>query len=254
MISVIIPVLNEAERIEPFLQHLHPFRTAGHELIIVDGGSTDSTPEKCVPYADRVLIASAGRAHQMNVGADAAQGHLLLFQHVDTLLPDTAMAVLSKLSGSEEQVWGRFDVCLTAGHWMFPIISTLMNWRSRFTHIATGDQSIFISRSLFEEVGGFPDQPLMEDIELSARLRGLAAPVCLKERVTTSSRRWQKKGVWKTIVLMWRFRLAYFMGTPAEQLAAIYYPGLKPVTDRSVKQLHPKPCESKQSQESFYLS
>lgn len=254
MISVIIPVLNEAERIEPFLQHLHPFRTAGHELIIVDGGSTDSTPEKCVPYADRVLITSAGRAHQMNVGADFAQGNLLLFQHVDTLLPDTAMAVLSRLSDFDEQVWGRFDVRLTAGHWMFPIISTLMNWRSRFTHIATGDQSIFISRSLFEEVGGFPDQPLMEDIELSDRLRMLAAPLCLKDRVTTSSRRWHKNGVWKTILLMWRFRLAYFMGTPAEQLAASYYPCIKLVSDLKVEQLHPEPVKAKDKKKSAYLS
>ncbi len=254
MISVIIPVLNESETIEVFLRHLQPFRNSGHELIVVDGGSADGTPDKCVPFADKVLVTSTGRAHQMNVGADAAEGSLLLFQHVDTLLPENAESVLSGVSVSDAPVWGRFDVRLTPGHWMFPVISRLMNWHSRFTHIATGDQSIFVSRTLFDEVGGFPAQPLMEDIELSARLRRLAAPVCLKERVTTSSRRWQKKGVWKTIGQMWRFRLAYFMGTPAEQLAAIYYPGLKPVTDPSVKQLHPKLCEPKQSLESFYLS
>lgn len=252
MISVIIPVLNESETIEVFLRHLQSFRNSGHELIVVDGGSTDGTPEKCVLFADKVLATSSGRAHQMNVGADAAQGNLLLFQHVDTQLPDNAESVLNGLSTSDEQVWGRFDVRLTPGHWMFPVISRLMNWRSRFTHIATGDQSIFISRSLFDEVGGFPAQPLMEDVELCSRLRKLATPVCLDDKVVTSSRRWQKHGVWKTMVLMWRFRLAYFMGTPAEQLAAIYYPNIKPVTDPKVDQLHPKTATASDKKESIY--
>lgn len=253
MVSVIIPVLNESQRIEGFLRHLQPFRHAGHELIIVDGGSTDGSPEKCMPYVDKVLRTSAGRAHQMNVGAHVAKGNMLLFQHVDTWLPVGAEAVLSRLSESDELIWGRFDVRLTPGHWLFPVISLLMNWRSRFTHIATGDQSIFISRPLFDEVGGFPEQLLMEDVELCSRLRRLLPPVCLSDKVVTSSRRWQKQGVWKTIVLMWRFRLAYSMGTPSEKLASIYYPNIKPVTDQKVEQLHPKSDRCSDSKKSTCL-
>ena len=254
MISVIIPVLNEAETIEPFLRHLQPFRDAGHEVIVVDGGSSDGTPEKSVSYADRILITSAGRAHQMNAGANAANGQLFLFQHVDTFLPKTAEALLDAVSNADSFIWGRFDVRLARGHWMFPVIATLMNWRSRFTQIATGDQSIFISRSLFDEVGGFPNQPLMEDIEISSQLRMLSAPVCLKDKVTTSSRRWLVHGVWKTIWLMWRIRLAYFMGSTADQLSAIYYPGIKPVKDPGIEHFYPRAVESNVTEEERPLS
>ncbi|OOV88513.1 TIGR04283 family arsenosugar biosynthesis glycosyltransferase [Oceanospirillum linum] len=169
MISVIIPVLNEADNVESFLRHLQPFRESGHELILVDGGSTDSTLSLAAPWVDRVLVSAAGRAQQMNAGAAVAKGNMLLFQHVDTILPDSAVCTLSSLGA--RSCWGRFDVCLSPGHWMFPVIAGLMNIRSRVTGIATGDQSIFVSRDLFDQVNGFPLQPLMEDIELSVRLK-----------------------------------------------------------------------------------
>lgn len=241
MISVIVPVLNEAEKIEPFLRHLQPLRADGHEVIVVDGGSADGTAERSVPYADRVLITSPGRGFQMNAGARVASGGLLLFQHVDTWLPESAIRALTDCLDKPGVCWGRFDVRLSSGHWLFPVISVLMNWRSRLTHIATGDQSIFVSRSLFDRVSGFPDQPLMEDIELSSRLRRIQAPDCLGTRVITSSRRWQKNGVCKTILMMWCFRLAYFIGISPEKLAGVYYPGIQPLADRSVFQLFPKP-------------
>ena len=231
MISIVIPVLNEASKIVRFLQHLQPFREAGHELILVDGGSHDGTPELAEDLVDQLVLTDAGRAHQMNQGAALAKGDLLLFQHVDTWLPDKAVTLLASLEG--ESVWGRFDVRLTPGHWMFPVIAHLMNYRSRLTGIATGDQSIFVSRELFVRVGGFPAQRLMEDVELSGRLKRYADPLCLREKVLTSSRRWRHQGVWKTIFLMWRLRLAYFLGRSPEQLAAIYYPQLKSAPNKN---------------------
>ena len=240
MISVIIPVLNEADNIESFLRHLQPFRESGHELILVDGGSTDNTLSHVAPWVDRVLVSGAGRARQMNAGAAVAKGDLLLFQHVDTLLPDSTVCTLSSLEG--KSCWGRFDVCLSPGHWMFPVISGLMNIRSRVTGIATGDQSIFVSRDLFDRVGGFPLQPLMEDVELSTRLKRITSPVCIRNKVRTSSRRWQEKGVWRTIFLMWQFRLAYFLGIPAETLAASYYPGYELKSDIRVREVSFENC------------
>lgn len=239
MISVIIPALNESDQIVAFLEHLQGFRAAGHELILVDGGSCDGTPELAIPYVDRILITSPGRAHQMNAGADVAEGQLLLFQHVDTHLPENAVHLLVALLDRSESFWGRFDVRLSPGHWLLPVVAGMMNLRSRFTQIATGDQSLFVSRDLFDEVGGFPRQPLMEDVELSTRLRRLSAVVCIRSPAITSSRRWMKHGVWKTILLMWRLRLSYFMGTSPEQLAALYYPGIKPVYQPEVIQFYP---------------
>jgi len=222
LISVIVPVLNESEQIESVLQQLQVFRQAGHEVILIDGGSTDHTVVLAQPYVDVLLESERGRANQMNAGAEAALGDLLLFQHVDTRLPPDALEQLDGLKG--RSLWGRFDVRLSSGHWMFPVIAQMMNWRSRLTGIATGDQSIFVSRDLFDQIGGIPPQPLMEDIALSARLKKIVAPVCLKAAVTTSSRRWQKKGVWRTILLMWAMRLAYAFGVSAHYLADIYYP------------------------------
>lgn len=225
MISVVVPVLNEAAQIESLLLDLQTFRHAGHELIVVDGGSSDLSVTLAEPWVDRIVHSDRGRALQMNAGAQVAQGDLLLFQHVDTRLPASALECLQGLAGRD--VWGRFDVQLTRGHWMFPVIARFMNWRSRLTGIATGDQSIFVARGLFERTAGFPGQPLMEDIELTARLRKVMPPICLRDRVVTSSRRWQQKGVWRTIFLMWRLRLAYFLGVSPERLVEIYYPARK---------------------------
>jgi len=222
LISVIVPVLNESEQIESVLQQLQVFRQAGHEVILIDGGSTDHTVALAQPYVDVLIESERGRASQMNAGAEIALGDLLLFQHVDTRLPPDALEQLDGLQG--KSLWGRFDVRLSSGHWMFPVIAQMMNWRSRLTGIATGDQSIFVSRDLFKKIGGIPPQPLMEDIALSTCLKKIVAPVCLKAAVTTSSRRWQKKGVWRTIFLMWAMRLAYAFGVSAHYLADIYYP------------------------------
>ena len=220
-ISIIVPVLNEATDIAATLDVLAPLRAKGHEVIVVDGGSTDDTVARCRSRADRVVDAPRGRARQMNAGAAVAQGAVLLFLHADTQLPPAAeRLVLGAVARGA--VWGRFDVCIAGGSAMFPVIACFMNWRSRLSGIATGDQAIFVRRETLERVGGFPDQPLMEDIELSRRLRAMARPACLHACVQTSGRRWERRGVWPTIVLMWRLRWRYWRGVPADELAKAY--------------------------------
>lgn len=216
-ISIIIPVLNEAAEIEARLQALQAVRPFA-EIWVVDGGSQDDTYQRALPLVDGVLRSAPGRAIQMNTGARAAQGEQLLFLHCDTTLPEVQHWYSAVLQAD----WGRFDVIIAGNHVAFPVISTLMNVRSRLTGVATGDQAMFVRRSLFWEAGGFPEQPLMEDIALSARLKAYAKPRCLPVRVTTSGRRWLKHGVFKTILLMWGLRLAYWLGVPPERLAHYY--------------------------------
>jgi rSAM/selenodomain-associated transferase 2 len=220
-ISVIVPVLDEATGVAAMLDALTPLRAEGHELIVVDGGSSDGTAALCRPRADRVIDAPRGRARQMNAGAAAAQGAVLLFLHADTRLPPAAARLVQ---GAIERgaVWGRFDVRIDGGSALLPVIAHCMNWRSRLSGIATGDQAIFVQRVAFERVGGFPDQPLMEDIELSRRLRAIASPACLRACVRTSGRRWDSRGVWRTMFLMWRLRWRYWRGVPADALAKAY--------------------------------
>lgn len=221
VVSIVVPALDEAGGIERTLQALQPWREAGHELIVVDGGSRDDTAAKAAAWADRVLVSERGRARQMNAGAAAAAGTILLFLHADTRLPAGApQAVLQAVSGGA--AWGRFDVTIEGRSAWLPVVARLMNWRSRWTGIATGDQAVFVRRADFDAAGGFPDQPLMEDIELSRRLRARGAPACLRLRATTSGRRWDQRGAWRTILLMWRLRLLYALGTPAERLARAY--------------------------------
>lgn len=220
-LSIIVPVLNEAGGISTTLQALAPLRARGHELIVADGGSADGTPERCTGLADAVIATPRGRARQMNAGAAQARGELLLFLHADTQLPPGAEAALARTvqAGAD---WGRFDVQIDGRSAMLPIVATLMNARSRLSGIATGDQAIFVRRTVFESIGGFPDQPLMEDIELSRRLRARSRPACLRERVVTSGRRWDSRGAWRTIVLMWTLRLRYWLGASPEALARAY--------------------------------
>ncbi|WP_201276083.1 TIGR04283 family arsenosugar biosynthesis glycosyltransferase [Methylotetracoccus oryzae] len=221
-LSIIIPTLHEADRIDNLLGSLAPLRAQGHELIVVDGGSADGTAERARSGADRVCAASRGRALQMNAGAAIAGGSVLLFLHADTELPPTAAeAVLEGLRRSGRD-WGRFDVDIAGRHPMLRVIAWCMNHRSRLSRIATGDQGMFVRRATFWAVGAFPEQPLMEDIELSKRLRRVSQPLCLRTRITTSGRRWEAHGVWRTIGLMWRLRWLYWRGVSPERLASLY--------------------------------
>ncbi len=225
-LSIIIPVLNETSVLPGLLGHLAPLRARGAEVIVVDGGSEDGS-QQIASHAGALLVhCERGRARQMNAGATAAHGDVLLFLHADTLLPARAMQAIETAlrhdGRARDYAWGHFDVHIDGRSFMLRVVAGLMNWRSRLTGIATGDQAMFVTRAAFETAGGFPDQPLMEDIEISRRLLTLSRPVCLKEKVITSGRRWETCGVWKTIWLMWRLRWSYWRGVSASELARSY--------------------------------
>jgi rSAM/selenodomain-associated transferase 2 len=223
LISIIIPVLNEAAALPVCLQSLQPLRQQNCELIVVDGGSIDDSLAIAAPLADRVLTTRRGRAAQMNTGIRVAQGDILWFLHGDSLPPPEAADLIRTSLDRPGHVWGRFDIRLSGNRPLLRIVETLMNSRSRLTGIATGDQGIFVRRAVFERIGGYPAIPLMEDIALSYTLKRISRPVCLRQRLLTSSRRWEREGIWKTILLMWRLRLAYFFGADPARLARRYY-------------------------------
>jgi rSAM/selenodomain-associated transferase 2 len=216
-LSIVIPTLNEAGLIRTSLESLAPLRRRGHEVMVVDGGSADGTPELARPLCDVVLSSAPGRALQMNAGARAARGEVLIFLHADTRLP--AQAERAVIHAVREHLWGRFDVRIDSRHPLLKAVGWMMNLRSRLTGIATGDQALFVRREAFP---GFPQIPLMEDIAFSREMKRRGPPACLRERVTTSARRWEARGVLRTIVLMWRLRLLYFLGAPPERLARRY--------------------------------
>lgn len=224
-LSVIIPVWREAGTIEATLERLQSLLSVageqGHEIIVVDGGSGDGTASLAEPLCNRVIISEPGRAGQMNAGAAAASGNVLLFLHADTRLPASALDHLADFDVSPA-AWGRFDVRLTGQRRLFRVIAWFMNHRSRLTGIATGDQAIFIRRGVFGELGGFADIPLMEDVEICGRLRRLSRPFCVSDPVVTDSRRWQQHGPWRTVFLMWRIRWRYWRGESPEALAKLY--------------------------------
>jgi rSAM/selenodomain-associated transferase 2 len=221
-ISIIVPVLDEAAGIAQALAALVPLRRRGHEVIVVDGGSVDGTPALARAGADRVVSAPLGRASQMNAGAAVARGDVLLFLHADTRLPgDADERILEGLAAGAKR-WGRFDVRIEGESRLFPLIAFFMNLRSRATGIATGDQAMFVRREAFERAGGFPSLELMEDIALSRSLKRLSPPLCLAVKAVTSGRRWQRHGVLRTVLLMWRLRLAFFLGTSPANLARRY--------------------------------
>ena len=220
-LSIVIPVLNEAARIEATFDLLSSLRERGAEVIVVDGGSDDATADVARMHADHVLTSARGRAAQMNAGAAITRGEVLLFLHADTQLPDYAdRLILSGLRATGRK-WGRFDVQFNEGP-LLALVALMMNLRSRMTGIATGDHAIFVSRADFEAIGGFPAIALMEDVALSARLKRIGRPLCLRARVTTSARRWKANGTMRTVFLMWRLRLAYFLGADPRQLAQRY--------------------------------
>nr|WP_295768228.1 TIGR04283 family arsenosugar biosynthesis glycosyltransferase [Rhodoferax sp.] len=244
-LSIIMPVLNEGPGIAQTLLALAPLRARGVQVIVVDGGSADDTVEQArqvlqalpvlggaiiadndaVPSDARawqIVSAPHGRAAQMNAGARQSVGATLLFLHADTHLPPAADTLVARALNRGSHHWGRFDVHIAGQYGMLRVIAALMNVRSRWTGIATGDQALFMTRVAFEKVGGFPAQPLMEDVEMSKRLLRLSRPACLRQRVVTSGRRWETRGVWRTVLLMWRLRFAYWRGVSPERLAGRY--------------------------------
>lgn len=222
MLSIVIPCLDEADAIAATLGALAPLRARGAEVIVVDGGSQDVTVAQARPLADAILTAPRGRAAQMNAGAARARGEILLFLHADTVLPEAADALVVDGLQRLRRGWGRFDVAIAGRNPLLRVVAALMNARSRLTGIATGDQAIFVTRSLFTAAGGYPEIPLMEDVALSRRLKRFGPPLCLRHKLTTSGRRWEKRGVLRTILLMWRLRLAYWLGADPRKLAVRY--------------------------------
>ena len=222
VISIIVPALNEAGVIEQTLAPLGPWREAGDEVLVVDGGSRDATVAMAAPLADRVLSAPRGRARQMNAGANAARGRLLLFVHADTSLDPACRAALVHACDGEGAAWGRFDVRLSGAARAFRVIEAMINLRSRISGIATGDQAMFVDAGLFRGVGGFPEIPLMEDVALSRLLRDHRRPAALRVRVVTSSRRWEQRGIVRTVMTMWLLRGAYAVGVSPQRLARWY--------------------------------
>ena len=216
-LSIIVPVLNEAAGIAGALEALAPLRARGHEVIVVDGGSEDGSRELALPLADRAIQAPRGRARQMNAGAALANGDVLLFLHADTRLPANADHLI--FHSLKKDLWGRFDVAIDGRSALLPVIAFFMNLRSRLTGIATGDQAIFVRREMFP---GYPEIALMEDVAFSTAMKRRSPPACLREKALTSGRRWERRGVLRTMLLMWRLRLAYSLGATPDELARRY--------------------------------
>jgi rSAM/selenodomain-associated transferase 2 len=216
----VVPALDEAAGLGEHLGALQALRREGCEVVVVDGGSRDATAEVARPLADAVLVARRGRGTQLNAGARAARGEWLLFLHADTRLPPGAVEAIRGALARRE--WGRFDVEIASRQPVLRLAARLMSWRSRLTGIATGDQAIFVRRRAFEAAGGFRDIPLMEDVALSAALRRISRPACLRLRVVTSARRWEAGGAIRTILLMWRLRLLFWLGRDPAALARRY--------------------------------
>jgi rSAM/selenodomain-associated transferase 2 len=219
--SIIIPTLNEEKTIALCLLPLQPLRN-NCEIILVDAGSASSD----YPYAhlaDKIISSAKDRARQMNLGAGHARGDILIFLHADTYLPDNALQLIEQHLGSKQ--WGRFDIQLSGDHFMLKVIAWMMNRRSRLTGIATGDQVIFVTKEAFATAGRYPEIALMEDIALSKALKKISPPLCLNAKVTSSGRRWEHFGIYRTILLMWSLRLRYFFGTDPQLLAALYSRG-----------------------------
>lgn len=227
-LGIVLPVLDEGAGLAGRLEGLQPLRSRGARVVVADGGSTDETWAVATAWADDVVLAPRGRGAQMNAGARACGCEVVLFLHADTALPaDADHLIREALSGGA--AWGRFDVRIDGPHTMLRVVERAINLRSRLTGIATGDQAMFVRRDVFERLGGFADIPLMEDVDLSARLKRMSRPACISQPVGTSARRWEKHGVWRTILLMWRLRAQYFLGVEPQALADRYGYSRRPV-------------------------
>ena len=229
-VTIVIPILNEAARLPTLAAELRRLQPAPQQVLLVDGGSHDGSIELARMLGLVVIGSGRGRAIQMNAGAvylnnnPQPQPDWLLFLHADTRLPPNAIAQLHTLPPAAQ--WGRFDVNLDAPQPIYRVIERLINLRSRLSRIATGDQAIFIRPALFERLGGYREQPLMEDVELCKQLKSLKIkPICLRSTALTSARRWQQYGVWRTIGLMWQLRFLYWCGVSPAQLAVKYQSG-----------------------------
>ena len=220
-LSIIIPVLNEGSILEARLRALQFVRAEGAELIVIDGGSTDDSVRIAEPLCTQLCQSKPGRATQMNQGAARAQGEYLLFLHADTVLSkDCLDALLAALAS--RPVWGRFDVSIEGAHPLLPLTAAMMNWRAKWTSVATGDQGIFVSTERFRALGGFPEMPLMEDVALSKMLRRVERPARVSASLLTNGRRWDQGGWLRTVLRMWGLRFAYWSGINAQTLARCY--------------------------------
>lgn len=222
-LSIVIAALNEAEHIPATLAPLQAMRARGVEVILADGGSTDATKPLAALLVDRIVDSHQGRARQMNAGAKLALGDTLLFLHADSTLPPDADQLILRRLQSTSRAWGRFDVSIKGQHFFLPVVAWCMNHRSRLTGIATGDQGLFMTHDAFTAAGGFANIPLMEDVAMCVTLKKNSPPLCLKQKIITSGRRWEQHGVWRTIFLMWRIRAAYFFGVDPVALHRAYY-------------------------------
>jgi len=220
-IDIVVPVLNEAGALPALLADRRRLRRKAG-FIFVDGGSCDGTVTLLRRAGVRWLASDPGRARQMNAGAAASNAEILLFLHVDTRLDSSHIEDVLQAMRDSDVVGGRFDVRLSGRHPAFRVIEFFINLRSRLTRISTGDQAIFVRRDVFESLGGFPEQPLMEDVEFSKRLKRLGRIACLRRRVTTSSRRWECRGIARTVLLMWWLRLRYWLGADPAALERWY--------------------------------
>lgn len=218
-VSIIVPVLNESTQVTPLMNRLMVLSDYVKDIVIVDGGSEDGTQALLAKHFN-VIKSDTGRAKQMNLGAKHAQGTWLIFLHADTqFTPSHLKAMIDEASLHQ---WGRFNVTLDAKGVAYRVIEWFINQRSWLSGIATGDQCIFVRMRLFEQLGGFLDIPLMEDVDFSKRAKNIAKPKCLTKTVITSARRWQTYGIIKTVCLMWKLRFYFWLGAPPEKLAKLY--------------------------------
>ncbi len=221
-LSIIIPILNEQVFLANHHEILKSLLSDGHEILVIDGGSTDNSVDIAKAIGCKTLKTKTSRGFQLHVGAKHSKNELLLFLHADTLLPTNAAELIYHALTPVNKHWGRFNVRFSNQNLIFQIIAWFMNKRSYLSGIATGDQAIFVKRKSYFSCGGFPDFPIMEDIEISKRLKKIAYPVCIPNEAIASSRKWENQGVIITILKMWSLRLMFFFGVPTEKLAKLY--------------------------------